>query len=136
MLVQQPSYQNIFKILRFCTNIIMFGTTPKKGCFISMFRSLAPVPYQKKLCSMFPMCSLSHSPMFPNNSAVCIISCSNNLVIYVVIALGWQALELRHLHHALATPSLLVLTTATTMDIFRTTFTGFEEQFDYSKKCM
>jgi hypothetical protein len=29
-----------------------------------------------------------------------------------------------------------VLTTATTMDIFRITFTGFEEQFDYSKKCM
>jgi hypothetical protein len=29
-----------------------------------------------------------------------------------------------------------VLTTATTIDIFRITFIGFEEQFDHSKECM
>jgi hypothetical protein len=70
--------------------------------------------------------------------------------MYVVTALGtfsfaistgklWSAgtsIALHHLHHTLTIPSMLVLTTATTMDIFRITFTGFEEQFDYSKKCM
>jgi hypothetical protein len=57
---------------------------------------------------MFPMCSLSHSPMFPNNSAIRIISCMwrpchlrcdctwHSLLHH----LHWQALELRHLHCA------------------------------------
>ncbi len=77
------------------------------------------VPYHIPLCSLTtPRSALS-------------LAC-DDLVIYVVTALGtlsftistgklWSSgtsIALHPLHHALATPSLLVLTTATTMDIF------------------
>ncbi len=41
-----------------------------------------------------------------------------------------------HFHNASTLPLLLVLTTATTMDIFGTTFTRFEKEFDYTEECM
>jgi hypothetical protein len=119
-------------------------------CFIAMFCSLAPVPTKTNsvLCSQcvpyhIPLCSLT-TPWSALSPAC------DDLVIYILIALCtlsftifvgklWSlgtSIALHHLHHTLVSPSLLVLTTATTIDIFRTTFTGFKEQLDYSKKCM
>jgi hypothetical protein len=72
----------------------------------------------------------------------------DNLVIYNVTALAtlsfpistsklWRSgtsIVLQHLHHTSASPSFLVLTTVATMDIFGTTFIGFDKEFDYQKK--
>ncbi len=106
------AYYNIFKIPRFCTNITMFGTTLKKGVLFQYFVTLL-LFLVKKICFMFPMCSLSHSFTFLNNFTIWIIShlwqpyhlrCDYTWHFFFH-HLHLKDLELRHLHCTWASPS-------------------------------